>query len=62
MTAEGLQEKAKNLTAITTIVSSIDITDLQPNDLRAIVSMSFGGSRIDGQQSIYAVIPQIWNE
>lgn len=60
--SKGLQEKAKNMTAITSIVSSIDSKDLTVNDLRSIVSMTFGSSPLDRQKAIYDVIMAAWTE
>ncbi|UPK94369.1 hypothetical protein LCI18_005304 [Fusarium solani-melongenae] len=54
--SQGLQSKAKNMTAITSLVSSIKLNNLTPNDLRAIVSMSYGSSSLERQQAIYDVI------
>ncbi|KAK0727456.1 hypothetical protein B0T26DRAFT_765421 [Lasiosphaeria miniovina] len=60
--SQGLQSKAKNMTAITSLVSSVDITKLQLNDLRAIVSMTFGNSPLERQQQIYSVILAAYKE
>ncbi|CCC06917.1 hypothetical protein SMACR_00941 [Sordaria macrospora] len=60
--SQGLQNKAKNMTAITSIVSSIDNSKMTVNDLRSIVSMSFGSSPLERQKAIYDVILAAWAE
>lgn len=52
----------KNMTAITCIVSSIDNSKLTVNDLRSIVSMTFGSSPLERQKAIYDVIVAAWSE
>ncbi|KAI0388855.1 hypothetical protein F5Y17DRAFT_470131 [Xylariaceae sp. FL0594] len=54
--------QAQNMTAITSLISSIDVSKLKVNDLRAIVSMPFGSSSLEKQQQIYSVILAAYQE
>ena len=58
--SKGLQEHAKDMTAVSSLVSSIDASGLTKNDLRGIVSLSYGNSSLDTQKDIYNVIEQAW--
>lgn len=58
--SKGLQEKAKNMTAVTSIISTVDATSLTLGDIRGIVSLSFGGSPEDRQKAIFEVVKAAW--
>jgi hypothetical protein len=54
--SKGLQNHAKNMTAITSIISTINPQALTVSDLRGIVSLSYGGSPEDQQKQIFELV------
>lgn len=50
-----LQRTAKTVTAITLLISSVDITKLQKHDIRALVSLKYSDSDIATQTSIFGM-------
>ncbi|KAK3398180.1 hypothetical protein B0T20DRAFT_478947 [Sordaria brevicollis] len=56
------QSLPQNMTAITCIISSIDHSKMTVNDLRSIVSMTFGSSPLERQKAIFDVILAAWSE
>jgi hypothetical protein len=66
--SQGLQTKVQNMTAISSLVSSVDPNSLTAGDIRAIVSVTFGGSEtgeegassLDVQKEILQVVLSAW--
>lgn len=66
--SQGLQTKVQNMTSISSLVSSVDPNSLTAGDIRAIVSVTFGGaetgeegvSNLDVQREILAVVLSAW--
>jgi hypothetical protein len=67
--SQGLQSKVQNMTSISSLVSSVDPNSLTPGDIRAIVSVTFGGAEtgeggvnnLDVQKEILAVVLSAWD-
>ena len=60
ITSQGLQTHAKNMTAITSVVSSVKPQGITLGDIRAIVSLSYGSSPLDVQQTIFDLVKAAW--
>ena len=58
--SKGLQNHAKTMTAITSIVSTVDGTKLRLSDIRGVVSMSYGSSTPEKQKEIFDLVTQAW--
>lgn len=58
--SQGLQSHAKNMTAITSLVSTVNPNGLTLSDIRGVVSMSYGGSPIETQQNIFNLVKSAW--
>jgi hypothetical protein len=59
--SKGLQNHAKNMTAITSIISTINPQTLTVGDLRGIVSLSYGGSPEERQKAIFEIVKAAWD-
>jgi hypothetical protein len=59
--SKGLQNYAKNMTAITSIISTINPQTLTVGDLRGIVSLSFGNSPEERQKAIFEIVKAAWD-
>ena len=58
--SQGLQNHAKNMTAITSIVSTINPNALTLSDLRGVVSLSYGNSDDAKQKEIFELVRSAW--
>lgn len=59
--SQGLQTKIQNMTAISSIVSSVKPDSLTAGDIRSIVSVSYGGSSAETQKAILTAVMEAWN-
>ena len=60
VTSQSLQTHAKNMTAITSLVSTVNPNGLTLSDIRGAVSMSYSSSSIEIQQSIFNIVKFAW--
>ncbi|QIX01688.1 hypothetical protein AMS68_007205 [Peltaster fructicola] len=58
--SSGLQARAKNMTAVTSLISTVNPQNLTLSDLRGIVSLSYGGSPEDRQKAIFELVKAAW--
>lgn len=59
--SKGLQNRVKNMTAITALISSVNPTMLTQSDIRAIVSMSYSKSDPQKQREIFDCVHEAWS-
>ncbi|KAI6085940.1 hypothetical protein F4821DRAFT_239452 [Hypoxylon rubiginosum] len=61
-TSEKLMTTAKNVTAITAVISSVDGSKLTASDIRALVSLTYSASPIQKQSDILKLVMAAWEE
>lgn len=61
-TAIGLQSTINCVTAVTMVISSVDVQSMTPNDLRAVVSLNYSSSSMEVQKQILAALIAAYNE
>ncbi|GIZ41015.1 hypothetical protein CKM354_000433200 [Cercospora kikuchii] len=58
--SKGLQQYAKNMVAITSIISTIDMTSLTLADLKSIVLTTYSSSTEERQKAIFEMAKAAW--
>ncbi|KAI1761296.1 hypothetical protein GGR53DRAFT_506084 [Hypoxylon sp. FL1150] len=61
-TSVTLTKTAKNVTAITAVISSVDCSKLTASDIRALVSLTYSASSVEKQTDILNLVIAAWKE